>query len=379
VSTDAQTDQQEATHGEDAHPAAERTLTVGLLAAPGLTHDLAEALADTLPDTLRERYPGYEWHVVTKEESLAGAAAGDVDLVDLARDRMFDEGWDLAICLTDLPLMIGRRPETAYVSVTAGVGVVSVPALGAVSLEQRVREAVLRLVDKLVGERQGAKKKTRRGGGIRARARHGLMAARDSPVGRPKEQEGTVRFVAAVLRGNLRLLVGMVRANRPWRLIAGLSRALAAALGTGAFGLASTGVWQIADGMSWARPIALSLGAVLATCVALIVAHRLWERVPSGVARERVVLFNVATTATVFLGVVSLYLALLVITTVCGLALIPSKVLESQIGHPVDFLDFLKLTVVVSMTATIGGALGSALESDRAVRQAAYGYRPDDD
>ena len=56
----------------------------------------------------------------------------------------------------------------------------------------------------------------------------------------------TVRFVTAAGQGNLRLLMGMVRANRPWRLIAGLSRALVGALGAGAFGLTSPAMWQIA-------------------------------------------------------------------------------------------------------------------------------------
>jgi hypothetical protein len=182
-----------------------------------------------------------------------------------------------------------------------------------------------------------------------------------------------------MLRGNLRLFLGMVRANRPWRLIAALSRALAGALGTAAFGLSSVSIWYIADGVGWGRAVLLSLAAVLATVLALMLAHRLWERVPAGVGRGRVALFNAATVTTVVLGVATLYGALLVITVLCGLALIPSGVLKSQIGHPAELSDFVRLAVIASMMGTLGGGLGSALESDRAVRQAAYGYRPNDE
>jgi len=78
---------------------------------------------------LSARFTGFSWQFVVREELLAGAEGSDEDLVEVARGRLLDEGWQLAICLTDLPLHVGRRPVTAHASVSLGVGVVSVPAL----------------------------------------------------------------------------------------------------------------------------------------------------------------------------------------------------------------------------------------------------------
>jgi hypothetical protein len=58
-------------------------------------------------------------------------------------------------------------------------------------------------------------------------------------------------------------------------------------------------------------------------------------------------------------------------------AVIPPAVFEMQLHHAVGVWDYLKLARLVSSLATIGGALGAAVESDRAVREAAYGYRDD--
>jgi hypothetical protein len=87
------------------------------------------------------------------------------------------------------------------------------------------------------------------------------------------------------------------------------------------------------------------------------------------------VLFNLASTLTVVLGVATLYVALLVLTVVgAGLVLEPGM-LERQLGHNVNFGDYARLAWFVSSLATVGGALGAGLESDVAVREAAYGYR----
>ena len=54
------------------------------------------------------------------------------------------------------------------------------------------------------------------------------------------------RLVDPALRGHLSLLIGMVRASQPTQVVARLSRALVGALGTGAFALTSSNVWQLA-------------------------------------------------------------------------------------------------------------------------------------
>jgi hypothetical protein len=300
---------------------------------------VARDLADQLAEELRDRFA----EVVVHTDERVGALnpEPDVDLVQIVRRRMLDEGWDLAICVTDLPLLVGRRPVKAHAAVSLGVGIVSVPALGAMDLEERLQEAVAGLIDRLLGS-----------------------------------EDETITQVAAAGRGNLSLLVGMVWANRPWQLAAGLSRALVGALGTGALALASTGVWHLADGAGWVRLAALTAGSLLIISVSLIVIHRLWERNPARSARPRVTLINLATLLTIALGIGSLYLVLFVLTFGGGAALIPSGVLSGELGHSVGVDEYLRLAWLTSSLATLGGALGAAIESERAVREAAYGYRP---
>jgi hypothetical protein len=360
-------------------PDPQRQLVLGLVASPGLTQDVALHLASALPDRLRARFPGTEWRVEVRSEVLAGAPG--VDLVQLARQQLLEQGWQFAVCLTDLPLSVGRRPATAHASLALGIGVVSVPALGAVAVDERALDAVLRIVDMLLGGhaplRESATGENRRRMRLRVRRRLHEIHELSSPVGRlDVPAQDTVRFVTATGQGNLRLLVGMVRANRPWRVVVSLSRAVVGALGAGAFGLTSPPVWWIADALHGPRVAVMALSSVLALSLTLIVSHRLLERSPSRDARARVSLINVSTVLTVVIGVVTLFVGLLSITVACGTAFIPAEVLQRQLQHPVSVRNYLGIGWVVSSLATLGGALGAALESDVTVREAAFGYRP---
>ena len=65
-------------------------------------------------------------------------------------------------------------------------------------------------------------------------------------------------YVARVISGNLRLLVGMVGANHPWRLVGRLWRAMLAAVAAVAFGMIQIEVWKSPEPSArcdWRSPV----------------------------------------------------------------------------------------------------------------------------
>jgi hypothetical protein len=193
------------------------------------------------------------------------------------------------------------------------------------------------------------------------------------------EQAQTALFTTRVLTGHLGLLLGMVRANQPWQLAKGLSRALVAAAAAGAYALVTPDVWRIADAFGWQRLSALTVLSVMALSITLVLGARLWERADRREVRQQVVLFNLATTATVFIGVLAFYATLLVLSLLATLLFVVPRLLAGTLGHPVALRDYLEVAWLTSILATVGGALGAGLETDETVRRAAYTYRTSTD
>jgi hypothetical protein len=316
-----------------------------------------------LATELTAAHPEVTWAVVVVEDGLVQPPADDGEIVAAARDRLLAEDWDLVLVLTDLPLELARRPVIAHASPLHGVGLLSLPALGAVGLHRRALQTALGLIRVLLADGEGDD-----GADMGRRLRE---LATD-----PAESDEGVRFTARVLTGNLRLLLGMVRANQPWRLTGRLSRALTAAIAAGVFALVTSDIWRLADRFGWVRLSAVAVGSVVAIAVTLIAGAGLWERAPHRRVRKQVALFNLATTATVVIGVLSLYLALFVLAFAGALLLVVRPLFAQGLGHAVHLSDYLELAWLTSSLATVGGALGAGLESDEAVREAAYTYRP---
>jgi hypothetical protein len=378
------------------------TVDVIILSDPDLPAEFADRLVGELAGLLSERVSdAVSWRVDKVLNPLAGDEQVSVDLmVEVVGRRMPELGWDYGVCLTDLPRRSGRRPVVAELSAEHGIALVSLPALGSLRLYPRVREAVVHLIGELHGTAPpprvhptGQPPRVHPTGqpprvhptGQPPRVHPTGQPPRMHPTGQPRRahplgraEPGDVtdrRFVVPGPRGQLRLLAGMVRANRPWRLFLGLSTTLAGVFAVAAFALLQSDVWRIATALGPVRQGVLGVLAVAALVVWLIVDHELWERPTGEVARDRAVLYNTATGITLTLGVLFLY-ALLVVPLAATTALVLTPaVLGDALGRPPGWADYGAITWFMTSASMVGGALGAGLEDDSVVRQAAYGER----
>jgi uncharacterized membrane protein len=347
------------------------SIQLGLIVSPALDAPVAEELREEVRRVLSERYPSVGWELEVARDPLVKPPVNLTELVEATRERMLAEGWDLAVLVTDVPFRLARRPLLSHASPTHGVALVLLPAVGVVARMRRLRDAVADAVGALIGD-PPRDRQSRRRAPVRRRLSELATDVQD-------RDEAGVTFLARVISGNVRLLLGMIGANHPWRLVARLSRAMLGALAVAVFALVTSDAWRIATSLSPPRLAVLTLGSLAAAVATLIAVHRLWERAPERHAREQVALFNLATLGTVAFGIAALYVTVFAVTLAVAGVLIDSSLFARQVGHAVDVSDYLRLAWLIASLGTVGGALGAMLETDAAVREAAYAYRPVDE
>src|SRR3954451_25111268 len=179
---------------------------VGVVNAPAISGELTAGLVDDIRRELEARFPGVRWAFQLLDDGLVEPPADDSEIVGAARRLLLARAWDLVVVLTDLPLMVVRRPVVAHASPMHGVAVLSVPALGTLAVRRRLRDAVLRLISALLGEAGDS------GADGRTDAARRRIGSRLRELGSDVEGPApTLRFTTRVFTGHLRLLFGMVR------------------------------------------------------------------------------------------------------------------------------------------------------------------------
>jgi hypothetical protein len=319
-------------------------MDVGLVADSVVPTEIALRMGDLGP---RATQGLRDWRIkVVSEPFTLGSEDIDTALTRL-REQAREHGWDVVVGLTELPL---RRADGRYLLVETDqqlrTALVSLPALGGFRVSTRARHAVRSLVDGIA----------------------------DS------SHQGEHRVALPRLTGRWRLLAGMVLANRPWLLVPGLKSALVAALATGAVATINSTVWLLAASLSWWRLVIMSVMSVALVVGWLVIDGELWDRPEdsSAEARERSRLYNTSTLLTLTAGVVICYAGLYVVNLVWAFFVLDSAVMDGFHQASFGYGDFLVLAWFVASAATVGGGLGSGLESDEAIRAAAYSKREEE-
>lgn len=369
ANTQALPTQTPATKAGSADGTAQRPrLDVGVVVSPGVKSLAHDTIGDEITAELAQRYSQIDWNLIVIDDRLEEPPVTPVDLMETARDRMLDEGWDLVLVLTDLPLKDGRRVVQTQLSPVHGVGLVVVPALGVVQLRSKVRSACLRLVEEILDFDDDDS--------VDDIVRRARQRSEDIP---DHGDENPVQFAARVLGGNVGVLLGLVRANRPLTLALRLTQLIAVTAAAGALMLITPDIWVLASNYGPARLALLTVIAIAAVTASLIIGARLWEKPRRRAEREQVTLFNVATVLTMTIGVSVFYLAVFLLALAAAFLLLDGqsfKQLSDQnwtLGRVVD------IAWMTASLATLGGAVGAGLEEDDIIRAAAYTREPDDD
>jgi hypothetical protein len=339
---------------------AELSRSLRIVAERGLPTTIANKLRDGLEAKVREDL-GEPIDVSIEQGSLLLDPEGEVHLGgSVPRNRKTD---DVVIFLTEMPRLWDGKPTPAEIDLQRMAGIISLPACGV----RRVARVVERLI---VASAAGI---------IRQDIHEDLLYAvqsknhhwTDDSTGQAKST-----LVVETRWGWVRTVIGMMRINQPWKLVASLKGVMAAAVATASFGVFYTSIWQMASVLSPLRLLLISGFSVAVMTTWLIAANHMWERKSSG--RFSAVwarLYNSTTIFTVLTGVVFMYLGLYVVTFVSSMVVIDESFLTEQLGKESTLHDYGSLAWLATSMGVIAGALGSNADSHESILRATFGRR----
>lgn len=349
------------------------TPTIGVIADPeAAPEEIGRHLAAVLPELLSRRGSGpHTWRIDLVHQRLPTSPSGDhAEILDHAVRLRTERAWAAVLCVTDLPLTADDgQALVADLALGQRAAVLSLPAFGAMRLRRRVTDVAVEVITEL----------TRGSGGETGEAPIRELVERRLP--------GPFRLLSApaadidaqvvASRRLWRQLVGMVRSNRPWRLVLGLRGAIVGALAFSAVWLINPMVWELGNSHGMARLAAISLWAVGAVVGWLIVYHHLWVRRSNadGLDRRKVFLFNASTVLTLLTGVGIAYVGLLLLNYFASYLIIDGAVLAGQTNGSSGPVAHLKLSWLATSGASVAGSLGAGFESEESVREATYSER----
>lgn len=360
------------------------SITVGLISTPGLPADLGTELVKELPELL-EKTIGSQvtWETEVTVDPLVGVAEDFNQVLEKANNIKQENGWDYAITLTDLPFFFEKKLVAANANLENGIAQISIPSYGLFPTRKSVRKTLLKLMENLYAGSFSELEKpeqTRAG-----RRKHKKTGKTPFPVSFTKREEGYSNQSGADLRyvitprviGYIQVLLGMTRANRPWKAFFSLYKVLALAFATGTYISIFSTPWQLSIIYSNYRMIFLMLLAIFGMVTWIIFSQNLWEK-PSEHGKKR---WRQLYNGTTFLTLLSLfcinYIVLFGMFSISISLFVPPELFQVSLGmdSEPEIHYYFSLVWFITSAGTLAGAIGSGLEREENIRDITYSFR----
>jgi len=177
-------------------------------------------------------------------------------------------------------------------------------------------------------------------------------------------------------RGNLRLISGMSSANNPFNMMRSLGSVVALAFATGTFSIIFSTSWNLSNIFPAERLIAVSLLAIVAMTLWIIISHELWEPVRGKSHKQILKLYNGATFFTLFISVLFYYGILFLMFLTATLVLLPSGYVVHEIQpDQISVIFYIELAWFSASLSTVVAAIGAGVQDEKVIKESTYGYR----
>ncbi len=190
-----------------------------------------------------------------------------------------------------------------------------------------------------------------------------------------KEIKGIALYTRIIFSHPMRVL-RTVRSHRPLRMVFSLGKLVFAAMAALVLALLSTELWYLGVGINIWRLILIAVAVLLASTLYVVFRQRLYVRRVSRSLSEQAAFFNLTSFLTVFSVLLTLFAIIFVVTIVVTVGVYPRYIIEDWlVKSDVGFLDYAKVSLLISSMAMVVGALGAGLEENQHFRQVMYTER----
>src|SRR5699024_1985013 len=207
-----------------------KKITIGLIPSPDVSQKLMDKIIDKLKINIAKKLDkNIDWQFEVKVNTFVGAAEYVNETIQKVIEMKERNNWDYAVSINDLPSISEGKVVISDIGTKDGVGFVSLPSFGAFPFKKRIVKAITYIIEFLYNKDKKAHK-------INKKIKLIYICSNVKHVTPEKAVKTDVRLILqSRIIGLLRVLAGMVYANKPWKTLGSFKTILTLAFATGTY------------------------------------------------------------------------------------------------------------------------------------------------